>query len=332
MKGVFFNVYDNRLHYKAWYTMARQLRIEYSGAFYHVIQRGIERKNIFTADKDKKKLLSCLDKAHIAYKALFHTYVLMDNHYHLILETPMSNLSKIMHYVNTSYAAYYNARHKRIGPLYQGRFKAILVQDDGYLHHLSRYIHLNPVRCNITKLPEEYPWSSYRYFVSNDIPPTWLNVDFILSLFNGNISKARNMYAEFVLDGIGSEKDVISNNTHNGLVLGSNDFFEFVKNKFITQEDSYELPVLKEIKAATAPTLGSIKKTVEEIVYGNDKLKRKLAIYLSRKHTHNTLKQIANFYGNINYTGVSQLFKRTEELKRKDSRLDALLTKLEARI
>ena len=124
--------------------MARSLRIEYENAFYHIIQRGIERRNIFDLDKDKDRFFYYLERTHIAYGVIIHAYCLLNNHYHLILETPRANLSKALHCLNTSYAAYYNTEHKRVGPLYQGRFKAILVEADGYLHYLSSYIHLNP--------------------------------------------------------------------------------------------------------------------------------------------------------------------------------------------
>ena len=147
--------------------MARQLRIEYEGAFYHIVQRGIERKDIFISDKDKEKFLSYLNGSFVKYRAIFHSYVLMNNHYHLILETPRANLSKIMHYLNTSYAAYFNTKRRRVGPLYQGRFKAVLVQQDEYLHYLSCYIHLNPLRAGVVKSPQEYSYSSYNFFISS---------------------------------------------------------------------------------------------------------------------------------------------------------------------
>lgn len=206
--------------------MARPLRIEYEDAFYHVTQRGIERRNIFSEDTDKDKFLSYLDQAHTAYRAIIHTYVLMSNHYHLILQTPKANLSKIMHFLNASYATYFNIKRKRAGPLYQGRYKAILVQQDEYLHHLSRYIHLNPVRINIVKDPKEYPWSSYKYFISNQKPPRWFDIGFILSMFNKNPIEAKRLYRQFVLDGIGKEKEIIEENMVSSFVLGGIDFLE----------------------------------------------------------------------------------------------------------
>jgi len=126
--------------------MARPLRIEYPGAFYHVTCRGNERKQIFQDDADRHTFLDILDASLKTFKVSLHGYVLMDNHFHLIVETPEANLGKLMQRFNTAYTIYYNRRHNRNGHLYQGRYKAILIDADEYLLELSRYVHLNPVR------------------------------------------------------------------------------------------------------------------------------------------------------------------------------------------
>lgn len=312
--------------------MARPLRLEYEDAFYHVIQRGIERKNIFSSDKDKEKFLSYLGASHKMHKAVFHAYVLMNNHYHLIINTPQANLSRIMHYINTSYAAYFNAIHKRAGHLYQGRFKAILVQEDEYLHHLSSYIHLNPLRAAIVKSPDEYTYSSYNFFVSTRKPPEWLNTNFILSLFDKNRSKAGRLYRRFVTEAIGKETDFLADNTKKGFILGDEDFFQSVKNKLINRQESPEIPLLKEIKRTAEPSLEHIKNTVEKHLKNNIRLSRKVSIYLSRKHTQKTLNDIAIFYGNIRYSGISQIWRRVEKKKEEDGDFGKLLTFLESEI
>ena len=312
--------------------MARPLRIEYEGAFYHIIQRGIERRNIFISDEDKEKLLHYFDLAHTAYNAVFHTYILMNNHYHIILETPRANLSRVMHYINTAYAAYFNTKHKRVGPLYQGRFKAILVQQDEYLHYLSRYIHLNPIRAGIAKSPIEYRRSSYKYFVSGQKPPVWLNINFILSMFdNKSTLKAKNLYKQFVMDGMGEEEYIIRQNTRKGLILGSRDFFNSIRVRFINEKEDPEVPILKELRTGDEPTLEYIEDVVIKNI-NNNRLQRKLAIYLSRKYTQKTLNEIASFYGKIKYPGISKIFKRTEESRRSDKELNKLLLNLEKMI
>ncbi len=309
--------------------MARQLRIEYANAFYHIIQRGIEKKQIFRANQDKEKFLSYIALAHTTYTAVIHSYILMDNHYHLILETPKANLSKIIHYLNTSYAAYFNAKYKRNGPLYQGRFKAIIVQADEYLHLLSRYIHLNPVRAGIANSPEECLWSSYKYFISKQEPPRWLHTDFILSIMDNNALKAKVIYKQFVLDGIGKEKNNITDNTHKGFVLGNKDFLESIKAKFVNIEDNPEVPLIKELKYKKEPTLEYIVEMAEKHVKDNSRLKRKLGLYLSRKYTQKTLNEIAGFYGDITDTGVTQAFTRVQKTRQTNKDLNKLLLDIE---
>ena len=138
--------------------MARPLRITYPGAFYHVTSRGNERKNVFKSKRDRVKFLEYLDSATKRYDAVIHAFCLMDNHYHLLLETPSGNLPQIMRHTNGAYTTYFNVKRERSGHLFQGRYKAILVDMDEYAKELSRYIHLNPVRAKMVKTPEEYEW------------------------------------------------------------------------------------------------------------------------------------------------------------------------------
>ena len=133
--------------------MARPLRIEYPGAFYHVTSRGNERKDIFKSQRDREKFLSYVESAVVRYGAVVHTWCLMSNHYHLLLETPAGNLSQIMRHINGAYTTYVNVKRKRAGHLFQGRYKAILVEADAYALELSRYMHLNPVRASMVVNP-----------------------------------------------------------------------------------------------------------------------------------------------------------------------------------
>jgi putative transposase len=135
--------------------MARPLRIQFPGAFYHVTSRGNERKAIFRNDRDRQKFLSYLESAHESYGARVHVYCLMENHYHLLLETPRGNLSQILHHVNGAYTTYYNVKRRRSGHLFQGRYRALLVEKESYCQELSRYIHLNPVRAALVEEPED---------------------------------------------------------------------------------------------------------------------------------------------------------------------------------
>jgi len=160
--------------------MSRPLRIVYAGAFYHVTSRGNEQKDVFKSKRDREKFLEYLESATERYGAVIHVYCLMSNHYHLLVETPAGNLPQIMGHINGAYTTYYNIKRKRSGHLFQGRYKAILVEFDEYALELSRYIHLNPVRAGMVTHPEEYRWSSYRNFIGQGSGPTWLKLDTIL--------------------------------------------------------------------------------------------------------------------------------------------------------
>ena len=142
--------------------MARPLRIEYDGALYHITSRGNERKAIFRDDEDRKNFLDNLLKVDERFNWICHAYCLMNNHYHLIIETPDGNLSGGMRQLNGIYTQYFNRRHKRAGHIFQGRYKAVLIEKESYLLEVSRYVVLNPVRAKAVETPEDWQWSSYK--------------------------------------------------------------------------------------------------------------------------------------------------------------------------
>jgi len=306
--------------------MARPLRIEYPGAFYHVIQRGNDRKDIFISAYDRIKFYEYLSILHTRYRVNVHAYCLMSNHYHLILETKEPNLSRALHYLNTGYTVYFNVKRKRSGHLFQGRYKAILVEADEYLHHLSRYIHLNPLRIGLVKDPADYPYSSCRYFTTLAAHPDWLDTGFILSLFDKNTGQAKSLYRKFLLDGIGNEKDIIIKNTISGLILGSRDFIDRVKEKFIKDKKDKEIPALNILQSRLKPA--DIKYRVAEKM-GDNKLSRKISIYLIRKHTALTLREVASLFKNISDAGVSALYNRFNKNRLKDKEISDKIMEIE---
>ena len=164
--------------------MARPLRIEYPGAHYHVINRGNAGGDIFISERDKEKFFEYLEKAVERYGIIIHAYCLMTSHYHLLIETPLPNLSQAVKWINVSYATYFNRKRNRRGHLFQGRFKSIIVDADEYLKPLSRYIHLNPIRAKMVDKLDSYPWSSYPAYVGKRKPLAWLEIDWLLSLFD----------------------------------------------------------------------------------------------------------------------------------------------------
>ena len=212
--------------------MGRPLRIVYPGAYYHVTSRGNERKDVFMSQKDREQFLSYLESAVNRYDAVIHAYCLMSNHYHLILETPSGNLSKIMQHINGAYTNYFNLKRKRCGHLFQGRFKAILVEADEYAQELSRYIHLNPVRATIVNRPEEYRWSSYLDYTGERKCPDWLETSLILEYF-GNGEDRYGKYRIFVEEMLGSEYTSPFTGVVASTILGSENFVYRVTEKYI---------------------------------------------------------------------------------------------------
>lgn len=141
--------------------MVRPLRIEFAGGLYHITSRGNKKEPIYLLDGDRENYLSVLKDTCTKYQWICHSYCLMTNHYHLLIETPISNLSKGMRYLNSVYTQKFNRVHNRVGHVLQGRYKSILVEKDNYLLELSRYIVLNPVRAGIVQNADEWLWSSY---------------------------------------------------------------------------------------------------------------------------------------------------------------------------
>jgi REP element-mobilizing transposase RayT len=210
--------------------MARPLRIEYPGAFYHVLNRGERREPIVRGSQDRERFVSDLSKLAKQYGVQIHGYCLMTNHYHLLLETPHANLSQAMQWLNAAYAAYYNRRHRCCGHLFQGRFNAILIEAGTHLEAVSRYIHLNPVRAGLASDAWTYPWSSCRYFAGPDRAPDWLETRRILGGFARTLGAARRRYMEYLAEPAGNPlAGVVA-----GSILGSATFTEWVKDTYLS--------------------------------------------------------------------------------------------------
>lgn len=181
--------------------MARPLRLEFAGALYHVTSRGNRREDIFGDDDDRKQFLLVLQEVCNRHNWICHAYCLMSNHYHLLMETPDGNLSRGMRQLNGVYTQYFNRRHGRVGHVFQGRYKGILVDKNSYLLELARYIVLNPVRAGLVRSAKEWPWSSYRATAGQQKCPEWLRVDWLLAAFSRNRGVAIPAYRKFVKEG-----------------------------------------------------------------------------------------------------------------------------------
>jgi len=310
--------------------MTRPLRIEFCGAFYHITARGNERKDIFKSITDRSQFLSYLESATERYDAVIHTYCLMTNHYHLLLETPSGNLSQIMRHINGAYTTYFNTKRKRSGHLFQGRYKGILVEADEYVQELSRYIHLNPVRAGVAQSPEEYGWSSYLDYIGRRRPASWLARDLILGYFGISISKAQQEYRDFVEAALGQDCKNPLSEVVASAILGSDGFIEKVRDTHLrNRRPGRDLPSLKTL--APGVSVEEIEEAVDEIFRGDSALARKVKLYLCRTCTAQPLREIGMRFG-IKESGVSLASRRMALRIRNDAGLRAKVSKIKEQI
>ena len=201
--------------------MARPLRIEYEDAVYHVTSRGNARSDIYLADEDRELFLDVLGHVVERFGWVCHAYCLMSNHYHLMIETPQANLSRGMRQLNGVYTQRFNRLHDRVGHVFQGRFKAIVVDKEAYLLELSRYIVRNPVAAGMVADVSDWPWSSYGATAGEGKKPSFLHTEWLLSQFGRTRASARASYASFVAkeDGAG-----VWSQLNGPDVLGDDDF------------------------------------------------------------------------------------------------------------
>jgi REP element-mobilizing transposase RayT len=273
--------------------MVRPLRLEYPGAVYHVMSRGDARKSITRAPSDRQLFLDVLDEARKLHNILIHGYCLMTNHYHLLIETPDGNISNAMRYVNGVYTQRSNARNKTVGHIFQGRYKATLVERDEYLLELCRYIVLNPVRAGLVASPEDWPWSSYRALVGMDAQPSsFLETDWILAQFSKSRLRAQELFRDFVFDGISCQTRPF-NEVVGGCILGSQEFRARFDEAFWDADEMREID--RRHRYANRPPLSSLfagakqrrsrNLLIREAVIDFGYSQREIANYLGLHHT-----------------------------------------------
>jgi REP element-mobilizing transposase RayT len=312
--------------------MARQLRIEYEGAFYHITSRGNQREKIFWDTKDRQRLKAILERTKERYGYLLHGYVFMNNHYHLLVETPLGNIKQIMQNVNTSYTVFVNRKYNRSGHLFQGRYKGLIVDKDRYLLALSRYIHLNPVRAGAVKRAEEYRWSSYREYLYGAMEGALTDTDETLSFFSKRRAVAVRKYREFVEAGI-RVKTPLGDAT--GSILGGRAFRESVHKLIRITSDKAGIPEIKKIEK---------KHEIKDIIKGvadyyglqeDDLLKRskktkgqrRTGVYLSKVMSCRKNAEIGVVFG-ITIQAVTNAVREVENRKEADRRFNSELMRI----
>jgi REP element-mobilizing transposase RayT len=303
------------------------LRVEFEGAFYHITSRGNLRENIFFKKRDKEKFLEILKRTKDRYGYQLHAYALMDNHYHLLIETPKANISQIMQNINTSYTVYINRKYKRSGHLFQGRFKGIIVDKESYLVELSRYIHLNPVRARITERPEQSKWTSYKAFINKRTDNGMVTTEDTLTYFSKKRADAVKAYKMFVESGIGGGDNPFED-VEAGLVLGRDNFIEGVLDLLSKINNDAEIPQLRQLRV-DVPAEKVIQccsrfygmKEEDLIARGKGKIERQAAIYMVKVHSNKrTNREIGEYFG-IKGPAVSGIIKAVERRMMKDKRL-----------
>jgi putative transposase len=311
--------------------MTRPLRITYSGAIYHIINRGCRKDKIFRRIADREEFLERLSASSQKYGIIVHGYCLMDNHFHLLIETPNENLSAFMQLLQCGYANWFKARYKLVGPLFQSRFKSVLVEDESYLVTLSAYIHLNPYRAKIVDDPSDYRWSSCRQYLRNEksklVDPSFVleyaggveNYNFILNEMIDDSPLPEAIYGKFSILGTASFKEKLA------------------KQIFEVEVDEKAVSQYRKIKSTTPEKIAEAVKKVMKV--GDDQLTaktkgntaRKLYLYLMKKNTSLSLAEIAKTVG-MNYKSVGELTRRFAKEMKKDEKLVKLVEKVEKKI
>jgi putative transposase len=231
--------------------VSRPLRIEYPGALYHLTSRGDRQEDIFVDDADREEFLSVLTSVVARFGWRVYSYCLMDNHYHLMVETPKGNLSKGMRQLNGVYTQRVNRRHARVGHVFQGRFKAILVDKQSYLLELSRYVVLNPVRAKVVTDPGRYRWSSYRATLGEVNAPPFLDRAGLLSLFADTTATAQRRYQAFVREGLRAPS--LWSEVKGQVLLGDEAFVRKLGPKLDSAKTAKEIPTAQ--RHAARPSL-----------------------------------------------------------------------------
>jgi REP element-mobilizing transposase RayT len=314
--------------------MARPLRIEYAGALYHVVSRGNEQRPIVTDDADRRRRLDWLRRTVETYGWRLHAFALMSNHEHLFVETPEPNLSAGMQYLNGSYTGYFNRRHERCGHLFQGRFKAHLIDARGYFQVVSRYIHLNPVRAGIVRRPHEYAWSSYAGYLRAGAALDWVTYERVLLDFGpGNLAACRRRYRRYVEIGVDEATASPLADAVAGLIVGSEDFVGRIRALLRGRAADRAVPALDQLRVRPsmeciiARVLGRPGPRPEQWAAGrrSDSGERALVAYLCRRRYGYSCTEVAAALGFASVSSVSRCVQHVEtNMSRYRSRLREL--------
>lgn len=309
--------------------MARPLRIEFPDAYYHVMNRGLEQRKIALEEKDHQYLIELLVDIAQRWQVKIFAYCLMPSHYHLFLKTPQGNLSRVMRHLDSLYTQHFNRTHRRDGPLFRGRYKAVLVDADNYLLQLVRYIHLNAVKAGTVKSPGDYPWSSHRLYLSPK-PIPWFAKDGVLSFFSGP-----HAFDKFVAQDNDKSLDIFYQRERSSPILGEEAFVNLALKSLPKEEPRHS----RSEKTPQFPDLGVLLKKVSERFNvpekklldsrpGQENAARNLAIYLASRKAGFSHRDICQKFNLGTDSAVSRVCHRMGERLSDDTQLSQALEAL----
>jgi putative transposase len=312
--------------------MARPLRLEFENAVYHITARGNRKEKLFLCKRDNDIFIEKLNDTFEKYSFVCYAYSLMKNHYHLVIKTPYPNLSEGMHYLNASFANWFRVKHDRVGVIFQGRFKSILVDEERYALVVTSYVHVNATRAGLVKNIEDYEWSSYPDYIGIREPVVRrLDTSFVLEKFGANIAKARKEYRRYILEHSNMKNPL--EDARNGIALGSEEFLEGIKSKIRLGGEKREIAASRIRDRLSAEKVIEIMGTVFQIERKEILRKRRgnsfrqLTLFLLKHYTDLTIREIGKIFG-IDYTAVSMAVKRFEERLCKDPEIQAMQLKI----
>lgn len=317
--------------------MARPLRVQYAGAWYHVMNRGAQKRKIFCDARDYLAFLTLLDETAQMWKIEVHAYCLMPNHYHLLLRTPIANLSRAMRHINGVYTQRFNLRWRRDAQLFRGRFKAILVEEECYLDELVRYIHLNALKAKLTRVAERYRWSSYPYYLGREGRPECLVTDFILQRYGKRLNKARRELVDFTKAGVPETLQKVLEGKKWPAIFSSELYRDWIERNYIPkvrdrevtypQRNDSRLTINKVVRVLCAAADMSWR-DIKSAHRGGGFMWRKFAILALRQRLGLTYNKISRAVGGMHPSQISRLINRERSVLEQDLRWSYVLAEL----
>lgn len=299
--------------------MSRPLRIEFPGAWYHVMNKGAAGRAIFSDDGGKRAFLKLLGEAVQIWNIRIHAYSLRDTHYHLLTETPEGNLSRAMRHIDGVYTQRFNRAHHRDGALFRGRYKAILIEAESYLMEIARYIHNQSVKSGELTDPADDRWTSHRVYVREEDRPLCLTTDLILSRFAGNKGAAKRAFDRYVKQGVPQKIEEQLSGKRWPSILGSQKFKNWVLENWV-DKDSFDSEISRVKVEKRVHTMDDIVDVVCSLCscprdallsgrVGRSHIGRKVAMYLCRSELGYTHREIGQMFYGLGYAAVAKIYR-----------------------